>query len=340
MKKIVHVGQMKSGTTYIQNSLSQNRALLGEAGFLYPGEYFNQQHACYGLCGSDIPWVKSKQQWSRLSTDMLKEIGESDQNILISSEALSCMAEAGVERFVAALNGIDEVVITVRNFHSVLLSAWQQSIKGGGIKSLPDFISAMRKNRDNARGMWLNYSFGQTTRLWSRFANVKIVIAERVDGKDALLPRFSSACGLPSIPAPQLTSMQENKSLRREDAELLRRFNLINRSMAKKERENYVRWLLRQGMFPAAGLSGGSKIKLPRESVEEITSWALAEVSKVPTATEIFGDLSSICEAAANDVEDAGLSEDYDLVERSNFILKLIFDSRNQLEGIDSVAEG
>jgi hypothetical protein len=59
-KVILHVGQMKSSTTFVQRILSGNRRRLLDQGIFYPGKAANQQFACYGIAGESIPWVQDK----------------------------------------------------------------------------------------------------------------------------------------------------------------------------------------------------------------------------------------------------------------------------------------
>lgn len=326
MKKIVHIGQMKSGTTYIQNSLHQNRAELYRQGYLYPGGLFNHQHACYGICGGDIPWVRTGKKWEQLGSDLVDEIKSSEKDVILSAEALSCMDEKGVASFIEKMEGVDKIVITVRNFYRVILSAWQQSIKGGGVKSLPEFISYIGHCRSDNTGMWKNYSFGESARIWSKYAPINLIVTDGRQPSSYLLKKFCESCGVGEIFEPKLDSEQENKSLKREDAELLRSLNVFNKEMVKEERDEYIRWLLKKGLFPAASLEGGSKIKFPEKFVKEIASWAENEIEKIPKNVEIFGDLSSLAKINGDDVDQEMASEEFqvDNLSRFNLISKLI----------------
>ena len=324
MKKIVHVGQMKSGTTYIQNALSQNRMLLADRGLLYPGELFNQQHACYGLCGPDIPWAEFRDKWVKLAEEMLDEMETTDKDVLISSEALSCMASAGVQNFVDKMAGIDEVVITVRNLQSVLLSGWQQNIKGGGKKNLKEYIDSVKHDRLTNGRIWRPYSFGETAHTWSCHANVSVVIVGDGVNSNNVLENFADACHIPHIDAPYLDTSKKNKSLKREDVELLRFFNKLNQNMGKEDREKYVRWLLKKGFFPAANLADGSRITMSPESADMVSDWAKEEIRKIPDAVRVYGDVSEVAKIKLDDVEEMRDIQSYELLERANKILQLM----------------
>ncbi len=176
--------------------------------------------------------------------------------------------------------------------------------------------------------MWKNYSFGETVRNWLVHAKVNIIVVGGNGAKSDLLSSFSEVCGLPRISEPVLTSSEENKSLKREDVELLRRLNSFNKGMEKKEREGYIRWLLHNGFFPAASLNDGSKVKMPKNRVEEITSWAREELGKIPDGVNVVGDLSDIYYVNNDDVE-VEPSHNSEYLSRANCILSLIYKSHH-----------
>lgn len=329
MKKIVHIGQMKSGTTYIQNTLDQNRSFLRSNGFLYPGKLFNQQHACYGICGDDIPWVSNSDKWRAIGLSMLDEIKGCNKDIIISSEALSCMKKDGVERFLTEVGGIDQVVVTVRNFHRVILSAWQQYIKGGGVKSLDDFIEGMKSDRQRSSGTWANYCFGETIKVWSKYSDVLVIVVGQESDPDCLIKKFCSELKIPELKSPELSVAQQNTSLKLKDVELLRLFNHLNQDMPTKDRESFIRWMLNKALFPASKAESGDRITLPPQYVEDVVEWSRAEVAKIPHGTKVVGDLSSLCEIEEDYVSRPKEFTDYEHISRANTLFKVIFNNVN-----------
>lgn len=327
MKVVAHVGQMKSGTTYIQNALHQNREFLLDNGFIYPGKLFNQQHACYGLCGSDIPWVENTEKWKSLGKEVLSEIEESDKNVILSSEALSSMNEEGVKRFVDKIGRIDRVILTVRNFQRVVLSAWQQYVKGGGLKSLEDFIDVMRSDRLKKQGIWRKYCFGDMAKVWSEHAQVCLIVVGSDAQPGEFIANFSSQLGISQIPEPKLSVSQENTSLKLEDVELLRFFNSLNGKMDKQDRDAYVRWLLNKAMFPATKGKPGSKITMPQQYVDEISGWAYHEVQKVTEKMEVIGDLSEIYKIDKSYISQKKEFSAEDHAVRANVLFNTIFEN-------------
>lgn len=289
---IAHVGLMKSGTTYIQNTLRKNKDELLKNGILYPGEQFNQQHACYGICGNDIPWVSPRRRWAALGREMLSEIQAYKQNVLISSEGLSSMDESGVNRFCERVGGVDYVVMTVRNFQKTLLSAWQQNIKGGGKSTLIQFLDRLEEQKKKNSGLWRTYAFGEIAERWSRHASVElIVVSENADSSQSfLLSEFNRILGVTLTEPAKISESEKNSSLLFDDVEVLRHINVLHSGLPKVERERMIRRLLKNFFYPSVGKTEGTRIKLPERYWEKSQRWAEEQIQYLPASVTIAGD--------------------------------------------------
>ncbi|MDW3216942.1 MAG: hypothetical protein R8G01_23325 [Ilumatobacteraceae bacterium] len=320
---IVHVGQMKSGTTFMQQTLAQNRESLLRSGISYPGPKYNQQHACYGLCGNDIYWVHDQERWEHAGDALLDSIRASDETVVISSEALSCMPQSGVDRFAERIGGIDTVVVTVRNMLSTLLSAWQQGVKRGSEASLAEFFARMHDERDTGSGLWRNYAFGNTVDRWTHHADVSVVVVDSFD-RDELMDAFLRAARIDDVElaAPELSAKDRNVSLRWEDAELLRSVNRTTNARRRPDADEFRGFLLEHLLFPAAQSGLGSRIKFPEEHIEKSVGWAREEIAKFPPGTTVLGDVDALASSeTVASTPDADSS--VDLVERTE---ELLFD--------------
>lgn len=320
---IVHVGQMKSGTTFVQQTLAHNRERLLTNGISYPGPKFNQQHACYGLCGNDIYWVHDQERWEHAGDALLDSIRAFDGTILISSEALSCMPRAGVDRFVERIGGIDTVVVTVRNMLSTLLSAWQQGVKRGSEASLAEFFARMQEEREAKAGLWRNYAFGSTVERWSHHADVSVVVVDSFE-RDAIVQVFLRAARIDGVEltAPELSAKDRNISLRWEDAELLRTINRTTNARRRPDADEFRGFLLEHLLFPATQSGLGSRIRFPEEHIDKSVGWARDEIAEFPTGTTVFGSVDALASSATvASTPDADNS--VDLVERTE---ELLFD--------------
>lgn len=322
---IVHVGQMKSGTTFIQQTLAHNRDVLLDAGVLYPGPRFNQQHACYGLCGRDVYWVRDPAPYHDSASALVESIVDHPGTVLVSAEALSCMAADGVERFARRIGGFDSVVVTIRNLLSTLLSAWQQGAKRGSEMSLDEFFTRLHRERETESGLWRNYAFGNTVRWWSRFAETNVLVVESF-ARDEVAAAFLRAAGIDGVDlsVPELSAQDRNLSLRREDVELLRALNAVTNRSERDRDEEFRGFLLQHLFFPAAQARLGSPITFPARHLDAAIGWARDEIEKFPRTAVVHGDVDVL--ASPDQVEIAeSEAESVDPVVRIESLLHLWF---------------
>src|SRR3954451_19660102 len=99
----VHIGAPKSGTTYLQKALWDNRAALRDRGVLYPGETFaSHAHAVLDLTrqrffGHEDPAIPGA--WDR----MVEQIRAWNGTAIISQELLSPARPDVIERALTSL---------------------------------------------------------------------------------------------------------------------------------------------------------------------------------------------------------------------------------------------
>ena len=129
----LHVGTPKSGTTYLQRVLDQNRKPLAAAGVLVVGErHVDRVHAALVVREDKrvaTLSARQKQSWQRLVAQIRAWDGPS---AVLSYELFSAATQQQAERAMADLAGIDiHVVITARDFGKMVPSAWQERLKFG-----------------------------------------------------------------------------------------------------------------------------------------------------------------------------------------------------------------
>ncbi len=295
---VMHVGLMKSGTTYLQEILSRNREFLRASAWDYPGARLNQQHACYSLCGSDIPWVK-KPFPEKLGHDLVKKLKRADTSILISAEALSVLHEDGIQRFLEQTRVPTKVVFTLRSLDRTLPSAWQQYLKGGGRTTFRAFIQRLQEQRADMSGFWRTYGFGHAIERWSRIAPVAVVIMPKAGGsREVLWELFRTAANLPQVPELEVAEEDSNVSLSLQAAQILRE---INKALPKKsERSDQLRnQYLKSAAFPNVGKLPGGRIEIPRQCLAQVEDWNSEEI----------GLAQSSCSVVEGSWEDLELSE-------------------------------
>ena len=144
---VLHVGAMKTGTTYLQSKVIANRDALAAAGIDFAGRRWRDQVSAVqdllDLAQHD-PAVEKRSSgaWER----MVEHFGSVDARAsLLSMEFLSFADEETAREAVASLAGFDvQVVISVRDTAAVMPSLWQTSITSGGVMSWPRYTRVVR----------------------------------------------------------------------------------------------------------------------------------------------------------------------------------------------------
>lgn len=126
---LLHIGPPKTGTTTIQDALSQARAAMADEGVVYPGREHDHNLAVRAVLDT-VPKAHppgDPQAWDRL----LEQVAAAgDRRVIVSSEFFSNADLPSACRIVEALGGPKiHVVVTVRPLAKVLPSSWQQSVR-------------------------------------------------------------------------------------------------------------------------------------------------------------------------------------------------------------------
>jgi hypothetical protein len=294
MNQVFHVGLMKSGTTYIQEILSNNRTILKDLDWSYPGLRLNQQHSFYSLCGTDIPWVK-KEYPESLGKDLLKKLNDKNNNIIVSAEALSSLSEPALEKLFSKVKMPSRVVFTVRGLLKTLPSAWQQYLKGWGRTSFEEFISRLSEQRLDMSGFWRTYAYGRAIKKWSKYASVNVVVVpDKAKTDNDLWMLFSDAAGLPLMNSIKFPEKQPNISLSLEAAKILK--NLNKKLPRNSERTDSLRnAYLNEIVFPLREKNTGHNINVPESMVETVSQWNNEEYELLKQfSSEIYGDIEDL----------------------------------------------
>ena len=300
MDLTLHVGQMKSGTTYVQRVLANNRDLLCANGWTYPGRRENQQHAVYGLCGHDIFWVSEvKAEWARLGDALIREVNRTSERVVVSAEALSVLAPDGIASIISKLGRPRRVLITVRVLHLTLPSAWQQSVKSRHTGSIGDFFRQLSQDRPSLSGHWRTYAYGEVVKRWAEHAPVTAIVVPPISasGASALWGLFREASGLPASVDTNVKPEHANFSVNLETTEVLRAMNaaMSNAALSEEQKVRLKNSYLREFVAPSAHAHGGTPVLPPTEFAEELDKWNREELDKLKcNASGLTGDISNL----------------------------------------------
>lgn len=205
---VLHVGLPKTGTTYLQGLLADNRDRLREHGVLYPflrpGGMF---HAAVEVRGSHDKFGLDAALVSGSWAALCARAREHDGTTVISHEVLGGATEDEIAAALAPLAGLEvHVVVTARDLARQTTAHWQEEVKLGDARSFADF------ERDQFRAdlppgsagerphFWHAQDFGEALRRWSTAVPPErvhlVVCPPRGAPADTLWRRFAEALGV------------------------------------------------------------------------------------------------------------------------------------------------
>lgn len=142
----LHIGAMKTGTTYLQQLMGANQESLAEAGYLFPGETWVDQSRAVRDILFDTADARMRAHldgmWAQFRDQMLDHRGRAS---IISMEFLSFADEERAQRIVDSLAGADvHAVLTVRDAAATIPSQWQTSCRNGGRLPYAKMLAGVR----------------------------------------------------------------------------------------------------------------------------------------------------------------------------------------------------
>jgi hypothetical protein len=239
----MHIGAMKTGTSFLQRLLAVNKQNLAEGGYLFPGDSWSDQAQAtrdlMGILGQgDVLGPEVEGMWDRLSTEMVTYGGTAS---LFSHEFLSFADRRAAQKAVRSLTsrGADvHAILVVRDAIGVLPAQWQTDCRSGGVVSWPEFALSARSlleegpreaGRSGARVFQRTQGVPRMLEAWGHALEPGRlhVVTVPPSGSDPMLlwERFAEVVGMD----PGLCSepvRPSNTSLGQASAELMRRMNI------------------------------------------------------------------------------------------------------------------
>jgi hypothetical protein len=295
----VHVGTMKSGTSYLQALCNCNIDLLADSGVLW--KWSNTSfHATADLLGTRHQRRGVAGAWAALKQD----IDAWDGDVLISNELLAEKNAQSVRRLVEALHPAEvQVVITARDLGRTIPSQWQTGVRNKGTVPFADFVESLMRGSDDqvVRWFWRKHDLTRVVRRYSRVVpleRISVVTVPAADLDFTLLGhRFGAVMGIDTsrfVQPPRL-----NVSLGAHSAELLRRLNGRSQDFDHEQyRFAFKAALARQVLSSRVGQE--PTIEMTTEQLAWARDRATSLVAELASSgVRIFGDLADLMPAAA-----------------------------------------
>lgn len=240
---VLHIGTMKSGTTYLQRVL--DTGVLETVGGFYAGGSFKAQAKAV----DSLPrWTESRRP--RPWHDLAQRVQQRDGVAFYSHEFLSYTPQDRVRRVVDSFGGAPvEVVLTVRDQQTAIPAQWQTFVRNRGTDPWADYVrrlSALRGGARRRRRTRAVRSFRRAqdvpemiTRWCSDpgVTSVTVVLVPPPGSPPQLLWQRFCAAARVAAPEPAQADDRLNPSLGYASCEVLRRLNPTLADLSRVEHE-------------------------------------------------------------------------------------------------------
>jgi hypothetical protein len=190
-RTVLHIGVMKSATTYLQGACEANADTLQDAGLLWIRSRLSFQ-AMNDLL---IPGPPTG-DWRELRTSVRAHSGAA----LVSNELLSIRGPAAARKVVRRLGTPVDVVITARDLARVIPSQWATGQANGRTTPWEEFIAALMADEQDhhaVRWFWRRQDIPRIVDRWGPLAEsvTLVTVPPRGAAPEVIAERFAVALG-------------------------------------------------------------------------------------------------------------------------------------------------
>ncbi len=275
---ILHVGTPKTGTSFVQDLLFQQREALAEQGVLYPADRFDA-HFLAALDLMELRWGGLEHQavgaWDRLAAQVA---GWDGHTVIVSHEIL---ARASVEQVRMALESFGpgcevHVVLSARDLVRQIPAEWQENVKHRRTVAFGDFLDQITADVPETEVATWFWGVQEVPAILARWGatlppeQVHVVTVPKPGSRRELLwERFAGVFGLDPV-AWVTESERANPSMGAPETALVRAVNQrVNGGVLANE---HYRELVRETLAhrTLAHRAGSPRLVLP----PDVRSWA------------------------------------------------------------------
>ena len=233
----LHIGEPKTGTTFLQQVMWRNRSELAAQGVVLPGHH-PQDHfrASQDLRGIQKLPSDPAGSWAGEWDILARQAQQAAQAAVISHELFAAADTEQAGRAVRSLQPAEvHVVITVRDIATLLPAEWQETVKHRNSRGWEDWLADVidTESVDPDRRQWWFWRVHDTMailRLWAGQVppeQVHVITVPQPGAPQELLwQRFAALIGA-DPDSVDLTRARPNASLGLPEIEFLRRLNEV-----------------------------------------------------------------------------------------------------------------
>lgn len=313
----LHIGAPKTGSTFLQGVLWNNRdALLSEGVHMLGDDQGQHYRAGKDLRGIPFDPADPGVDWTGAWGRMVKRAAESaSPAIVVSDEHLAALDAGMVERAVATLAPREvHVVYTTRDLPGLMPSEWQEFVKHGSTHTYPEWAAQVLADPAIGPGVWFwkVHDVVDIVRRWQTQLPAErihvITMPPREAAPDELWRRMARVLEVDASVAHDLEA-PANTALGSDAAEVLRRLNeALPEEFPTWHKTGVVRDVVANRILNP--LSTGGRPGLPGGLARAVLDRATATVEALPSlGCDLVGDIAEIAPDEAKLVADPAPSE-------------------------------
>jgi len=303
-KVFLHIGEPKTGTTFLQQVMWGNRAELAEQGVVLPGHHAQDHYrASQDLRGIPKLATDPAGSWTGEWEILARQAQQAAKAAVISHELFSAADAEQAGRAVRTLQPAEvHVVLTVRDMATLLPAEWQETVKHRNGREWEDWLADVidRESVAADRREWWFWRVHDTLailELWSRHVPPDrihvITTPPRGSSSGLLWERFASLLGIDPA-SVDLSMARPNSSLGMPETEFLRRLNL---ALPAEIPDWFYMWNVKEAVAhrELAGGPRGGRLALPPDRGTWAKEHAEALVAGLRGAGyDLAGDLGEL----------------------------------------------
>ncbi|MQW75694.1 hypothetical protein GHK92_07405 [Nocardioides sp. dk4132] len=291
-----HVGVPKSGTTFLQTTMWNNRDQLRAQGFLYPGRRrMDHYHASQVVRGASPSALgENGASWERIVRELAAWSGDGVVSHEFFSMATARQARAAVEALAPAEV---HVVVTARDYVRQFPAVWQEALKMDSTDSLDEFMRRAFAHDLPGAWSWNSQDVPAILRAWSSAVPVERVHVVTVPPpgapRDLLWRRWCEVTGIDDGDF-DMEQVFDNQSLGAVQAALLHRLK-PHLTGPLQERPVQHRWVRQYFGHEVLGPQRGERFGLRDEDALRLRRRSRRMVRAIKEAGyPVVGDLRDL----------------------------------------------
>lgn len=313
----LHIGTMKSATTYLQGLLDANADTLAAGGLLWQGQDANFS-AVTDLLGKQGRVLPPRVGWR----DFAKRIVDHPADALVSNELLSFRNQRSGQRVIDGLSPTQvEVIVTARDLGRGVASQWQERARNQPMTSWFGFMDQLMaddtKSDPDLAWFWRRQDLVKIIETWGGLVgvdHVTVVTVPPPGGDRGLVARrFASVIQVDGL-VELAVARGHNPTLGATSSEFMRRVQDRLTDADRARLASVLKHVLVRRVL-ARRSKGEPSIGLSREQYEWVLAQARATiVALAASSAQVVGDPEDLLpqwpdEPAASDPEDTSSDE-------------------------------